>query len=186
MTYARMNELGSRAPAGSDGLLVFPFGNGAERTLGNLDIGASIHGLNFNIHGREHFLRAVQEGIVFAMNHGLRIMRGMGLDVRTVRAGHSNMFLSPLFRSAFATVTGARVELYNTDGAQGAARGAGIGAGIFEGREETFQGLEAVEVIEPDPAQAEAYREAYTQWADVLRHEQHAHGIRSEIDGVQR
>ncbi len=105
--------------------MILPFGNGAERTLENRNIGASIHGLNFNIHNRSHLLRAAQEGIVFALNYGLEIMHNAGVKVKTVRAGHANMFLSPLFGEAFSTVTGATVELYNTDGSQGAAAGQG-------------------------------------------------------------
>ena len=42
------------------------------------------------------------------------------------------MFLSPLFRETLAGVTGAVIELYDTDGSVGAAKGAGIGAGIYK------------------------------------------------------
>jgi xylulokinase len=79
------------------------------------------------------------------------------------------MFLSPLFAEAFATVTGASVELYNTDGSQGAARGAGIGAGIYKGPEDAFTGLEPVKTITPNPNLAPAYQDAYKQWEDVLK-----------------
>jgi xylulokinase len=125
-------------------------------------------GLNFNTHGRAHFLRAVQEGIVFALNHGLRIMKASGIEVRKVRAGWGNMFLSPLFQEIFAAVTGAEVELFQTDGAAGAARGAGLGAGIFKSPEEAFRGLEAVKVIEPDPGLAAPYEEAFAHWSEAL------------------
>ena len=117
---------------------------------------------------RAHLLRAAQEGIVFALNHGLEIMRDMGVHGETVRAAKANMFLSPLFARTFATVTGARLELYNTDGAQGAARGAGIGAGIYESVEDAFAGLQTVEIIEPDLAQTAAYQDVYGRWAAVL------------------
>gem|GEM_PF-19563 len=175
--YPEMNKLAAKAPAGSAGLCILPFGNGAERTLGNRNVGASIHGLDFNIHGKPHLLRAAQEGIVFALNYGLGIMKAMGVDVQTVRAGDANMFLSPLFRSAFATVSGATVELYNTDGSQGAARGAGIGAGIYRDRKDAFRGLKSTRVIEPDTATAEQYKDAYGKWAEILnkffiRHEE--------------
>ena len=116
-----MNDAAAKVPVGSAGLAILPFGNGAERILENENIGASIHNLNFNVHTRAHVFRAAQEGIVFALNYGLDIMRNMGIVVDTVRAGSANMFLSPIFASAFATTTGARVELYNTDGSQGAA-----------------------------------------------------------------
>ena len=167
--YEQMNELAAKAPIGSDGLVILPYGNGAERTLENTDPGAVIEGLHFNIHNNSHLLRAAQEGIVFALNYGLEIMRGVGVEVKTVRAGHANMFLSPLFASAFATVTGSVVELYNTDGSQGAARGAGIGAGIYKTADDAFAGLRPVRTIEPDSKSAAEYEQAYQKWEDVLK-----------------
>ena len=166
--YPQMNELASSASIGCEGLTILPYGNGAERTLNNRNLGASIHGLDLNIHRRAHLLRAAQEGIVFALNHGLDIIRDMGLSINTVRAGHANMFLSPLFASAFATLINATVQLYNTDGSQGAARGAGIGAGIYPTAKDAFAGLKTVQTVEPDRKQAPAYQSAYQTWLGVL------------------
>jgi len=171
MTYKQINELAGQVPVGCDGLAIFPYGNGAERTLENRDIGALVHGLNFNIHNRAHLLRAAQEGIVFALNYGLGIMRDVGVEVQTVRAGNANMFLSPLFGEAFATVTESLVELYNTDGSQGAARGAGIGAGIYKGPEDAFVGLKPIKTIEPNGKLASAYKQAYEKWENILKTE---------------
>ncbi|MGD8501715.1 MAG: FGGY family carbohydrate kinase [Phycisphaerales bacterium] len=167
--YEQMNELAAQVPVGSDGLVILPYGNGAERTLENRNIGASVHEWNFNVHKKAHFLRAAQEGIVFALNYGLDIMRDMGITLTTVKAGNANMFLSPLFADAFATVTQATVELYNTDGSQGAARGAGIGAGIYKDADDAFVGLEPVKTIEPNGKLTSAYREAYKRWENVLK-----------------
>ena len=116
-------------------------------------------------------MRAAQEGIVFALNYGLEIMHGMGLEVKTVRAGHANLFLSPIFCEAFSTVTGTAVELFDTDGAQGAARAAGFGAGIYKRIEDAFVGLKAIATIEPVPVLKEAYLEAYTRWRTTLKNE---------------
>ncbi len=168
LDYSQMNELAQQAPIGSDGLCILPFGNGAERTLENQDIGASVHGLQLNTHGKGHLLRAGQEGIVFALNYGLEIMRDMGIQVKMIRAGQANMFLSPLFREAFATLTGATVELYNTDGSAGAARGAGIGAGIYKQAKEAFVGLQCVQTIEPSERAVADYRRAYQRWLEKL------------------
>ena len=169
LTYAQMNELAEQAPIGCGGLVILPYGNGAERTLDNSNIGALVQGLNFNTHNRAHLLRAAQEGIVFALNYGLGIMRDMGVQIRTVRAGNANMFLSGLFSRAFATVTGSVVELYNTDGSHGAARGAGIGAGIYSNYEDAFVGLECESIIEPNKDIEPAYRDAYEKWLNVLK-----------------
>ena len=166
--YPQMNDLAQQAPVGSDGLTILPYGNGAERTLLNQDIGASVHNLNFNTHSKAHLLRAAQEGIVFALNYGLDIMRNMGLQINTIRAGHANMFLSPLFASAFATVTNACVELYNTDGSQGAARGAGYGAGIYPTLRDAFTGLKSIATIEPDQKLQSQYQAAWQNWLNTL------------------
>jgi len=167
--YAELNRVAAGAPLGADGLVVLPFGNGAERTLENRNPGASVLGLDFNRHGIPHLLRAGQEGIVYALNYGLRIMRDMGLDTRTIRAPHANMFLSPLFREAFATVTGASVELYETSGAQGAARGAGVGAGVYSDGAQACGKMKPVLSVEPDHLIAEAYAQAYGRWGESLR-----------------
>jgi len=169
LDYEQMNELAAEVPVGSDGLVILPYGNGAERTLENRNIGASVHGWNFNIHKKAHFLRAAQEGIVFALNYGLGIMRDMGIQLTTVKAGNANMFLSPLFAEAFATVTQVTVELYNTDGSQGAARGAGIGAGVYKSPDEAFTGLEPVKTIEPNEKLSSAYQQAYAKWEEALK-----------------
>ncbi len=167
--YDAMNERAASIPVGSDGLVIIPYGNGAERTLENRDIKGSLHGLNFNTHSRGHLFRAAQEGIVFALNYGLGVMRDMGVAVDKVRAGHANMFLSPVFREAFATVTKATVELYNTDGSQGAARGAGIGVGFYQTPADAFAGLKTTMVIEPNKSLLTPYEQAYEQWLDVLK-----------------
>jgi len=168
VSYDEMNALAATAGVGAEGLRVLPYGNGAERTLGNRNPGASIHGLDFNRHNRAHLLRASQEGIVFALQYGLEIMKSMGLSVDKVRAGAANMFLSPLFAEAFATVSGAAVELFNTDGSQGAARGAGIGAGLYDFRS-AFSGLSTVRTVEPRADLASAYAEAYGRWRETLK-----------------
>jgi xylulokinase len=169
LSYEEMNVCAAEVPPGSDGLIIIPYGNGAERTLGNGNIHASIHGLDFTIHTRSHIFRAAQEGIAFALRYGLDIMRDMGVSLTTVRAGNSNMFLSPLFSKVFATVSGTQVELYNTDGAQGAARGAGVGASIYSGFEEAFGGLKTIKTVEPEHDEVKVYTEAYNRWLAILK-----------------
>ena len=166
--YGMMNREALKIPAGSQGLSVIPCGNGAERTLSNLDIGASIHGLNFNIHSRAHILRASQEGIAFAMNYGLEIMKKLGVSIKKIRAPYSNLFLSPVFSEAFASVSGAAVELYYTDGSAGAAIGAGIGAGLYKNFGEAFRNLKKVKTIRPKGKNTRLYREAYGRWKKIL------------------
>ena len=112
--------------------------------------------------------RAAQEGIVFAFKYGIDIMEQMGIPVQKIHAGRANMFLSPVFRDTLAGVTGATIELYDTDGSVGAAKGAGIGAGIYRDNVEAFATLERLAVIEPDDTRREEYLEAYARWKCLL------------------
>lgn len=168
ISYNDMNVLAAQAPIGSAGLSILPFGNGAERMLENKETGCSVQGINFNLHEKSHIVRAAQEGIVFSFKYGIDIMEQMGISIRKIHAGKANMFLSPLFREMLAGVTGAVIELYDTDGSVGAAKGAGIGAGIYKDNNEAFATLEKVEVIEPKLADREAYAEAYGRWKQCL------------------
>ena len=166
--YAEMNDLAATVPIGSEGVTVIPFGNGAERVLENKEIGCSFNGVNFNKHNRAHLVRAAQEGIVFSFCYGMEIMQQMGMDINKIHAGRANMFLSPLFRDTLASVSGATIELYETDGSAGAAKGAGIGAGIYKDHDEAFATLKKLAVIEPDVARRDAYKEAYEAWKQEL------------------
>ncbi len=168
VSYEKMNDMAAEIPVGSEGLTILPFGNGAERVLENRNPGSLFAGLNFNIHQAAHLYRAGQEGIAFSFRYGMDIMKNMGIETKVIRAGKANMFLSPLFREALAAVSGATIELYNTDGAIGAARGAGIGSGFYKSAGEAFSNLQKLDTIEPNPPQAKAYLDAYENWKKQL------------------
>ncbi|WP_314125755.1 FGGY family carbohydrate kinase [Segatella maculosa] len=168
LSYSEMNDLAASVLVGSDGVKIIPFGNGAERVLGNKEVGCSVHGVNFNKHGRAHLARAAQEGIVFSFCYGMEIMQQMGMKLNKIHAGRANMFLSPLFRETLANVSGATIELYETDGSVGAAKGAGIGAGIYKDHDEAFSTLKRLAVIAPEESKREEYIEAYREWKDIL------------------
>lgn len=167
--YQDLNDIADTVPIGSDGISVIPFGNGAERVLENREVGASIHGINFNRHTRAHLLRAEQEGIVFSFCYGMEIMRKMGMDIKTIHAGKANMFLSKMFRDTLASTSGATIDLLETDGSMGAAKGAGMGCGIYKDHDEAFASLKRVATIEPDVAHQGEYLEAYARWKECLQ-----------------
>jgi xylulokinase len=167
--YDEMNHIASQIPIGSKGLSILPFGNGAERMLNNRDPGCHINRLNFNIHSQAHIVRAAQEGIVFAFHYGMEIMKTTGIKPLVIRAGNTNMFLSPVFRESLAGLTGAVIELYDTDGSQGAAKGAGIGVGYYKSFTEAFSNLKKIKVIEPDTKSQDHYATAYQNWLSQLK-----------------
>jgi xylulokinase len=166
--YNEIDDLAGEIAPGSEGVQVLPFGNGAERILMNKDLGASIHGLSFNRHDLRHVIRAGQEGVVYALTYGMEIMKEMGIQLDTIRAGRANMFLSPVFRDAFVNTAGARLELYDADGAQGAARGAAVGGGLYASFEEAFAKLENLGSQEPESGLRSAYLDSYGRWKELL------------------
>ena len=168
ISYSDMNDMMASVPVGSDGITIIPFGNGAERVLENKEIGCSIHGVNFNQHGKAHLMRAAQEGIVFSFCYGMEVMQQMGMDIHKIHAGKANMFLSELFRNTLAGVSGATIELYETDGSVGAAKGAGMGCGIYKDHDEAFATLKKLAVIEPDEKRRAEYLQAYSLWKETL------------------
>ncbi len=168
ISYAAMNEMMEEIPIGSDGIQVIPFGNGAERVLENEETGCSFHGIQFNKHGKAHLMRAAQEGIVFSFCYGMEVMQEMGMDIQKIHAGKANMFLSDIFRNTLASVSGATIELYKTDGSVGAALGAGIGCGLYKDHDEAFANLERLQVITPDEKHLAEYKKAYEAWKERL------------------
>ena len=164
--YTTMNEMAASIPAGSDGLTILPFGNGAERIFNNKIIGAQILGLDLNKHTAAHIYRAAQEGIAFAFRYGLDIMRENKLEPSVIKAGQANLFLSPVFTHAFVNATGVPVALYNVEGSVGAALGAGIGAGIYKELKEAFADKKPIQLIEP--TETKQYNVLYENWKNNL------------------
>ncbi|MCK5644250.1 MAG: carbohydrate kinase, partial [Gammaproteobacteria bacterium] len=167
-SYSELNRLAESVAPGADGLRVYPFGNGAERVLQNQEYGGRILNLNFNRHTQSHLIRAAQEGIVFALNYGFEIMRGMGVKTEQVKAGSANLFLSELFARIFSSVSNTQIELYDTDGATGAARAAGIGAGFYTDTQEAFSSLRKIKEFEPEAGLMSIYEDIYGSWKNEL------------------
>ncbi len=175
MSYPEINASATDVPVGSDGVIIIPFGNGAERILENKSVGGQVIGLDFNRHTRAHLFRAAQEGIAFSFRYGIDIMREMGMDIRVVRAGRANMFLSPVFRQTLANSAGTTIELYETDGAQGASRGAAVGAGIFSSFSDAFKSLQKIEHVTPSSENVDVTYGAYDAWlSNLARVTQHS------------
>jgi xylulokinase len=148
--------------------LIIPFGNGAERMLENREYGCQIRNLNFNIHDQGHLIRAAHEGLAFAFFYGMEIMKSIGISSKVIRAGHTNMFRSPVFRNTLSSLANVNIELYNTDGAIGAAIGAGIGAGIYSDSKDAFKSLQILKTISPTAEFTEIYKESFKHWSACL------------------
>ena len=165
-SYQQMNEAAATIEAGSNGLRMLPFGNGAERMLGNKLVQSHIHQIDFNVHGPAHLFRAAQEGIAFAFRYGVDIMRENGMQPSVIRAGKANMFLSDVFTNCFVNATNIPVELHDCDGSVGAAKGAGIGVGFYNSPKDAFSNSIPIDLVEP--TQSKLYDQLYSEWKELI------------------
>ncbi|MBK9017765.1 MAG: carbohydrate kinase [Saprospiraceae bacterium] len=169
ISYFDMENLAASVPVGANGLRILPFGNGAERMLGNRDIGSKVNNLHFSRHSRAHFYRAALEGIAFSFVYGMGILKEMGLNVQVMRVGNDNLFQSAVFSNTISNLVDSRIEMVETTGAVGAAKAAGVATGFFSSVGEAMKGGKVLLAYEPDSSVNGVYEEAYRAWEMDLR-----------------
>jgi xylulokinase len=167
MTYREMEKMAAEVPVGSDGLCMLPFGNGAERMLGNRNLGARIANLHFNLHHSAHFFRAALEGIAFSFVYGVSILKELGLNVGLMRVGNDNLFQSEVFSDTISTLLGCTIQVIETTGAIGAAKAAGVATGIYPDVETAVKQMKVLKTYIPG-AGKQTYEHAYRQWEHEL------------------
>jgi xylulokinase len=166
-SYENMNRKASKVAVGSDGVLVIPFGNGAERMLNNKNVGTHFLNLNLNKHSHGHLYRAALEGIAFSFVYGMEIMKNDNTEIKVIRAGNDNLFRSEIFSNTVATLIGHEIEIYNTTGSVGAARAVGLLDGDFEKFGKNIIKNDHVMTYMP-LKNNEPYLEAYNNWKKEL------------------
>lgn len=167
LSYFELEKLASEVPIGSDDLRIIPFGNGAERILGNVQTGAQVNNLQFNRHQQQHFYRASIEGIAFSFMYGFELMKQLGLNPSVIKVGNDNLFQSQIFSNTVASLLNTDIEVYNTNGAEGAAKASGIAIGAYANVGEAFQKLEKLSTIKPSK-DSSSYMAAYANWIKDL------------------
>lgn len=165
--YDEMNSLASEVKVGSNGLLVYPFGNGSERMFNNKDIGTCFKNLNLNIHSKQHLYRASLEGIAFSFIYGMEILINDNFVPKLVRAGNDNLFQSELFSNTISTVLGREIEIYDSTGAYGAARAAGYDSNNFKLYSDKTTRNDYIKSFEPQNDKS-SHIDAYNLWKENL------------------
>ena len=98
----------------------------------------------------------------------MEIMREMGMEIHQIHAGRANMFLSDIFCHTLASTSGATIDLFETDGSAGAARGAGMGCGVYKNHDEAFATLKRLQVVQPETQKQTEYTDAYQRWKEII------------------
>jgi xylulokinase len=154
-------------PVGCEGLINFPFGNGAERIFNNKIIGSHFINLNFNKHGKAHLYRSAIEGIAFSFAYGIELMKEDQSLINVIKAGNDNLFQSKVFVETLCSIIGNNIQIFNTNGAIGAARASTIEGNNFDYFKKSSTGNDLVSEYEPKNNNEE-YILAYEKWKKEL------------------
>ena len=164
-SYDTLTAEAEEVPPGSDGLYFLPYLTG-ERTPHN---DSAARGVFFGLHlghTRAHMVRAVMEGVCFALRDSLELMRPFAEEIGQIRAIGGGA-RSALWRQMQADVFGAPVAGMGEGGgpAYGAAALSAVGARMFGAVTEVIGAWVSTETIsDPDPARVRVYDEFYGEW----------------------
>jgi sugar (pentulose or hexulose) kinase len=164
--YASTDAIAAAAPAGSGGLLFFPYLLG-ERTLGSVGSRASFIGLTL-LHENAHLARAVMEGVCFENRRALDLLvpPGDGTMLRCTGGGSRSALWNQIRADIYERPV--RSLTPTEGGLQGAALLAAVGAGWYPNAgeaAETLVGLDAG--WQPRPETAKTYRASYVTFCAV-------------------
>jgi xylulokinase len=128
-SYDQLNALAQAVPPGADRLLFLPYLTGERCPHADPNARGCFIGLTPS-HRAGHMVRAVMEGVTLGMRQQVQMMRGLGVEVKDIRAGGGGS-RSEFWLQMQADMYGAVVSTIRVD--QGAALGAAILAGVGTG-----------------------------------------------------
>ncbi len=165
-----LNQEAAAIAPGSEGLFFLPYLSGERTPHADPDARACFIGLTL-AHTRGHMVRAVMEGVAYAMRDSLEIIRGMKVPVKQIRASGGGS-KSPLWRQIQADVFGQDVATINAEEGPGygVALLAAVGAGAFKNIGEACAAT--IRVVSETPIQKPAvkhYNRAFPVFQDLYR-----------------
>lgn len=144
MTYKEMDQMASEVPLGSDGVIFLPYLLGERTPHMDPSATAQFTGLRF-VHNRSHLIRALLEGVAFALKESFELLPDENKPSRVFISGGGAQ--SPLWRQIIADVLDQSLLL--SAGAEQAALGAAVIAAYGSGLFNTLS--EAVTILVPAP-----------------------------------
>ncbi len=147
-------------PAGSRGLLFLPYLAGERTPIFDPDARGLIVGLTLR-HGRPELLRAVFEGIAFAVRHNIEAMAAAGSPATRI-VGVGGGTRADLLPQIVTDVLGREQALCHAG--VGASFGSAILAARAAGIETSEEWIQIERVLEPTASTAEVYGELYGRY----------------------
>jgi xylulokinase len=168
-SYSSLVDPAQDVDAATRGLFFLPYLVGERTPVMDPDIRASFVGLGLE-HRQAHLVRAVMEGVVFALRQGLELMGSLGVSIdRLVATGGATNH--PLWLQLQADIFNQPVYIAKTSQATGfgAAVLAGIGTGLFSGPQSIpfLSQQTKVDPVLPSPERVDMYNSAYQQYCQL-------------------
>jgi xylulokinase len=170
-SYADLDKLAQEVEPGSEGLTFLPYIVGERSPIMDSRAKGSFVGLTLR-HGPGHMVRALLEGVAFALRQIVECMESCGASMPELVAS-GNGLGSPLWRQILADIL-ARPLYQGKDensaerAGVGSALIAGIGAGIYRGYEETRNIAPVFNAVtKPDAEYAGRYGASYARFCDL-------------------
>ena len=168
-SYADLDTLAQDVKPGSEGLTFLPYIVGERSPIMDSRAKGCFAGLTLR-HGPGHMVRALLEGVAFALRQIIECMESCGVTLPGLVAS-GNGLGSPLWRQILADILGRPLYQGKDENSAeragvGAALIAGIGAGIYKGYEET-RSLAPVFDAVTEPNRNVQYEESYARFSDL-------------------
>jgi xylulokinase len=162
-SYDTLANAAQQVEAAIQGVFFLPYLVGERTPVMDPAARAAFVGLSLE-HGQAHIVRAVMEGVVFALRQGLDLMSSLDVPIETLVATGGSI-RHPLWLQLQANIFNRPVYPADTPQAAGcgAAFLAGVGTGLFEDIQDAtrFSATSRTTVVMPDPARVEPYERAY-------------------------
>jgi xylulokinase len=169
--YDLLNLQAEKVPVGSDGLLILPFLMGERTPIWDVDARGVIFGLSLH-HTKGHFVRAMMEGVAYAMYDSFRLIKEAGLPVNYPMVLNEGGAVSKLWRQILTDVFDVPIALVKrrTGAPYGDAILAGVATGVFKDFAVAKDWVEYVEPMEPNPAHHARYMEYFALYKRIYEH----------------
>ena len=171
VSYEELVQLASEVEPGSEGLFFLPYLVGERSPLMDPKAKAGFIGLALR-HHPGHFVRALLEGVAFALRQIVDTMVGCGADLtRLVASG--NGLANPIWRQIVADILNRPLcqgtgEQASERAGVGAAMIAGIGSGVFDGYQDAQKLAPIFNVVtEPNRNTAALYESHYRSFLEI-------------------
>jgi len=170
--YNEMTDMAGNVPAGSEGLVFLPYLTGERCPYPDPDARGVFFGISLK-HKKEHFVRAVMEGVAFGLKDSIRIMKEIGVPegkkFRVTGRGAKSGFWCKMMTDIFGGYT---VKFKVEEGPSfGAAVLTGVGVGMYSDVKTACKKLvkEKEGLFEPDRATAEIYEKFYILYGKLYQ-----------------